>query len=157
MPALQIATPPKVYTKVNPGWSATVTRLVVFKTDSKHIFGVVKNAKHATDAIPRELRAGDLILLQVTVQSARSTAPQIEHAMTFVRCYEDLTGESDRIWGRHWRYIVEGKDAYRLKNPFDMRRVNKSGSNYGQGAIKFVYVHPLDEEAIRGGGYLEPK
>lgn len=131
--------------------------IIVFKTDSKHIFGVRRNAKHATEAIPRMLAPGDLILLQVTEQSARTSAPKIEYAMTFVRCYEDLANESDKIWGRHWRYIVEGRDIYELKRPFDMRTVNKSGTNYGQGAIKYVYVDPQDEEVIRSGGYLDPK
>jgi 5-methylcytosine-specific restriction protein A len=131
--------------------------VILFKTDAKHMFGVRKYARHATDAVPRELVPGETILLQVTVLSARSAAPKIKYVMTFVKSYPDETGESDRIWGRHWRYIVEGVDLYELKRPVDMRQVNESGTNYRRGAVKYVYVHPKDEQAILASGRLEPR
>ncbi len=76
--------------------------------------------------------------------------------MTFVRCYEDMNNESDKIWKHHWRYIIKGRDFHKLQRPFDIRRVQRSQRNYGHGAINFVYIDDLDALAIRSGGHLEP-
>jgi 5-methylcytosine-specific restriction protein A len=59
-----------------------------------------------------------------------------------------------RIWGKTWKYIIEGRDIYPVKE-FDIRRVQVTNENYGQGAIRFAYICDEDERAIREGGYLK--
>jgi 5-methylcytosine-specific restriction protein A len=130
-------------------------RLIILKTDSGNIEGVRKHAKHATDVPPRHLEPGDLILIQVTVLSSNNPAPVIRYVMEYVRCYEDRSDESGRIWGRHWRYIVEGARLKNLLRPFDIRTYQVSKVSYGRGAIKYVYVRPEDAAILRQRGLLE--
>jgi len=73
--------------------------------------------------------------------------------MSFVRSYRDAQGESDKIWGHHWPFIIEGTDLKELERPFNIKAVQKSSKNYGQGG-PVVYVDPLDQRAIESGGYL---
>jgi len=130
--------------------------LIILKTDSVHIDGVRKNAKHATGARPRRIARGDIILIQVTVLSSKDPQPVIRYRMDFVRCYKDVEKESDRIWGRHWKYIVEGENLKTLRHPFDIRKIQVTNDiSYGQGAIKYVYVRPEDAAVIRARGLLE--
>ena len=128
--------------------------LLLLKTDSKHIFGVQKHGKHATEALPRDVSPGDLLLIQVTALTSRTHAPMVEYAMTFVRCYEDRENESDAIWGRHWRYIIEGKDFYKLRKPFNVRRKLPRTANVNA-AVKYAYVNPSDAAELERDGYLE--
>ena len=130
-------------------------RIIILKTDSTHVEGVRRNAKHATDVPPRNLSPGDIILIQVTVLSSNNPEPVIRYRMEFVRCYEDKMKESDNIWGRHWRYIVEGRNLKNLLHPFDIRKLQTSNVSYGQGAIKYVYVRPQDAVILRARRLLD--
>lgn len=49
---------------------------------------------------------GDILLLQVVKKDARDPHARIRFALVLDRVYEDVHGESERIWGRPWRYIV---------------------------------------------------
>ncbi len=94
--------------------------ILLLKTDDRNISGVRKHSKHATDGIPKELRVGDLLLVQVTYASMTVPVSRVRYRMTFVRCYEDAAGESYKIWGHRWRYIIEGKYFCTLRYPFDL-------------------------------------
>jgi hypothetical protein len=128
--------------------------MLLLKTDDQHVVGVRRHAKHATDGEPRELRAGDTLLVQVTYASMAAPVSRVRYAMTFVRCYEDRAGESKNIWQHQWRYIIEGKNLCTLRHPFDIDDVKVSSKNYGQGVIRFAYVDPADEAEIRRRGHL---
>jgi hypothetical protein len=89
-------------------------------------------------------------------KSLSSTPPgvhTIRYRMKFVRCYPDTVGESVAIWGERWRYIMECTDLCVLRRPFDIRDVQVTLKDYGA-AVRYVYVEPADEEALRLGGYL---
>ena len=131
--------------------------MVLLKTHLGHLRGVKENAKHATDGLLTEMRPGGIALIQVTAQSSPTATPKITHAMTYLGCYPDRDGESRRIWNHEWRYIIQGMNLFELRRPFDIRRAKVSKKNYGQGAIRFVYVLPEDAAAIRAGGWLEPR
>jgi hypothetical protein len=128
--------------------------MLLLKTDDLHFDGVRRHRKHATDGIPQALSAGDTLLIQVTYSSMAVPTSRVKAAMTFVRCYEDGTGECKSIWGRNWRYIIEGKDWCTLRKPFDVDDVKVSSKNYGQGVIRFAYIDPADEAEIRRRGLL---
>jgi 5-methylcytosine-specific restriction protein A len=74
--------------------------------------------------------------------------------MTFVRTYLDQNGETDRIWGRHWRYVIEGEALRALRRPFNIAELQVSAKNYGRGG-PIVHVDPLDEEILRRDGYFD--
>ena len=129
--------------------------MLLLKTDDRNVGGVKKYAKHATDGIPQEISAGDLLLIQVTYASMVVPISRIKYRMTFVRCYEDTTGEAAKIWGRSWRYIIEGKDLCTLRYPFDIDAVKVSTKNYGEGVIRYAYLDPADESQIRSSRHLD--
>lgn len=128
---------------------------ILLKTSEEHVQGVRRHALHATDAPPRNLRTGDLILIQVTYNSAANRTSRVRYKMTFVDCYRDTTGESKSIWGKRWEYIIEGKDLCSLRHPFDIEAVNVSGKNYGRGVIKYAYLTPQELAEIERRGWLE--
>lgn len=75
--------------------------------------------------------------------------------MRFSSCYEDNTGESKRLFGESWRYIIDGQDFRIIAKPFDIETIRVSSTNYGQGVIRFAYVDPQDESIILEGNMLE--
>ena len=58
--------------------------------------------------------------------------------------YEDQDGESKRLWGKQWRYIIKGKNVRPIE-PFNMEDVAKSYRFYGG---YYLYVAPEDEAAV---------
>jgi 5-methylcytosine-specific restriction enzyme A len=131
----------------------SIMAMVIFKTDAGTLPGVVAHSKHALYKVPTRLEYGDTILVAQTIQSLLPGQKQIRYCMTFVRSYRDTLGESDKIWGKHWGFIVEGANLKELSRPFNIAAIRSSSKNYGQGG-PVVYVHPLDEKAIKSGGYL---
>ena len=129
---------------------------LLLKTDEKHVEGVRRNAKHATEACPRELVEGDLILIQVTYKASGVSVCRVRYVMEFVECYEDKYGESERIWGRHWHHIIEGRNFHQLRRPFDIDELQVSTKNYGRGVIKYAYIRDEDMKRIIALGHLEP-
>lgn len=130
--------------------------MVLLKTNAANLAGVKKFAKHASEGVLRQLAPGGTLLIQVTANSSSTAVPIVKYAMTFVRCYPDTMGETIAIWHRRWRYVIEGRDIFQLRRPFDIRRVQVTTRNYGRGAIRFVYLADADANAIRIGGHLEP-
>ena len=131
-----------------------VVVVIILKTTSDHAKGVRTHRKHATDVPPVDLAAGDDVLVQVTFLTARGGPPTVRYRMRFVRCYPDIHNESDAIWGQHWDYIIECRDLCVLRRPFDIQQVQKSAKDYGA-AVRYVYVDPVDETAIRAAGLLD--
>jgi len=64
-------------------------------------------------------------------------------------------GETRKIWGHSWRFIIEGKDFCTLRYPFDIDSVKVSKKNYGAGVIQYAYIDPADDAQIRAGPYLQ--
>jgi hypothetical protein len=127
--------------------------MILLKTSGRTIDKVLEHAKHALARPPSILR-GELILISQTENSLRPGELPVRYSMEFVRCYEDNTGETLRIWGKRWNYIVEGTNLYRLRKPFRMSAVQVSGKNYGQGFVLFR-IDPQDEHYLQKNGYLE--
>lgn len=130
--------------------------MLLLKTHAKHMAGVRRYRKHATDGRPRDVDRGDWLLIQVTSGAAGNQVRRIRYAMRYADCYPDQDGESERIWGTHWTYIVRGVDFRILRHPFDIEQIQVSAANYGQGVIRFAYVDPADEAEIIRRGLLEP-
>lgn len=126
----------------------------ILKTSALTLPGVVEHAKHALHGEPNDLNAGDTILIAQTLQDLRFGQRQIRYKMTFVRARRDTGGETDRIWGAHWPWIIDGTNLKELARPFNMRSVQVTKANYAQGGTVF-YVDPLDEQALATGGYLK--
>jgi hypothetical protein len=128
--------------------------MILLKTSGQTIDKVVEHSKHALARLPSIVR-GELILISQTEDSLRHGELPVRYVMEFVRCFEDNSGETLRIWGRRWKYIIEGTNLCRLKKPFRMSEVQVSGKNYGQGFVLFR-IEPEDERHLQKSGYLEP-
>jgi len=128
--------------------------MLVVRTHASTLPNVVKHAKHALDALPRDLRRGDLILIAQTRDTLSPGQKAIRFVMEFKRAYPDRGGESKRIWGKQWRFIIEGTGCRCLRRPFDLRDICISGRDYGQGG-PYMYVDPRDEAVLQAEGYLE--
>lgn len=102
--------------------------MLLLKTSEETLPGVLGNAKHASFTRPNA-EPGDLILIAQTKSTLNPGQKSIRHVMTFVTCYEDIGNESDRIWGKHWTYIIEGRDVRTVK-PFNLKDIQISDHNY---------------------------
>jgi len=122
--------------------------MLLLKTDQTHMDGVRKNRAHATDGEPQKIRVGDWLLVQVTSGPPGNETRRVKFAMRFVSCLPDTTGESLRIWGKQWKFLIRGGDFRILRHPFDIESIRVSAANYGQGVIRFAYVDPSDETEI---------
>jgi hypothetical protein len=129
--------------------------IVILRTSPETIANVVAHAKYALRGELKELKPGDIMLIAQKAATVPDGKP-IRYLMTFVRCYRDKNKESDRIWGRHWNYIIEGSGCYSLKTPFDIRQIQVTKKNYAQGGT-VVYVDSEDAVVLEAGGYLEVK
>ena len=127
---------------------------VILKTQWRQYRNVLRFAKHATDKPPIFIGPGAVILIHCEAQG-QTIPPRVTHAMDCVRIYPDETGETERIWGRRWNFVIEGSKLRELAVPIPISRFGKaSGKNYGQGAQKFVYVEDADLEDLRSEGLL---
>ena len=122
-------------------------RIVILKTDRDNIRGVLRSVMHATDEPPTGLEPEDLILIHE--EGGRTIPPRITHTMICDRVYRDVDNESDRIWGRHWEFIVRGKHLRKLRKPLPISAVAVvTKKNYGQGPQRYVYVELADIIAL---------
>ena len=102
---------------------------------------------HATDEPPVDLEPGDIILIHE--EGGRTTPPRITHTMICERVYRDVENESDRIWHRHWEFMVKGKHLRQLKRPLPISAVGVvTQKNYGQGPQRYVYLELSDAMAL---------
>ena len=129
--------------------------MLLLKTREEHMAGVRKNRMHATDAAPQRVSHGDWLLVQVTSGPPTNEVRRVKYAMRFDECYRDEARDSERIWGHRWEFIVRGYDFRILRRPFDIEQLQVSNANYGQGVIRFAYIHPDDEREILARQLLE--
>lgn len=129
-------------------------KYVILKTQRLQYRDVLSHQKHATDQPPIRLSRNDVILVHCEA-NGRTVPPRVTHAMDCVRVYRDTARESLRIWGRSWKFIIEGSNLRALPKPIPISRFGRaSGKNYGKGAQKFVYVEDADLADLRAEGLL---
>jgi len=127
--------------------------MLLLKTDRATLNQVVHAMKHATDVLPK-ISPGAILLLHQNLKGLAPGEKPIQFAMEFFRCYVDRNNESDRLWGRHWRHIIEASKCWALANPFDISDIQVSSKNYGRGVIRYAYIDPVDVEVIVAKGLL---
>ena len=129
-------------------------RIAIFRTSRATLPGVLKHQKHALQGEPN-LARGDLVLISKTVEGLKPSEKRINHRMTYLRSYRDGENESDKIWGRHWRFIIECNGLKLLRRPFNIAEVPGIIGIYAQGG-PIMYIDPHDEKVLLRGGYFEP-
>lgn len=120
--------------------------MLLFKNSASTMEGVLSNLKHATDVKPRNVKSGDIILIAQTKKTLLRGQKSIRWVMNFVSIEEDVDNLSDKIWSRHWKYIINGNNL-RSVEPFDIDDIKVTSTNYGA-AEKFSIIRPEDEEKV---------
>lgn len=120
--------------------------MLLFKNSAKTMEGVLNNAKHATDGKPHDVKPGDMILIAQTKSMLLPGQKPIRWIMNFVSCEEDINNLSDKIWEKHWRYIIN-EENIRPVEPFDINEVKVTSKNY-DAVQTFAVIDPEDEDRI---------
>lgn len=120
--------------------------MLLIKTSSGTLEAVLREAKHALHGKPQNAKAGETILVSQTKNGLLPGQKPIRWIMEYVECYRDALNESDKIWGKHWEFIVKA-DKVRAVEPFDIDDIKVTDKNYAS-TQTFSYVDPEDEKAI---------
>lgn len=120
--------------------------MLLFKNSAKTMGGVLNNAKHATDGKPHHVKPGDIILIAQTKSTLLPGQKPIRWIMNFVSCEADVNNLSDKIWGKHWRYIINGNNVRPIE-PFDINEIKVTSKNY-DATMTFATIEPEDEEEV---------
>lgn len=120
--------------------------MLLFKNSATTMEGVLKNAKHASDGKPHRIKPGDIILIAQTKNTLLPGQKPIRWIMNFMSCEEDVKNLSDKIWGKHWRYIINGSNV-RSVEPFDINDIKVTSKNY-DAVQTYSIVEPEDEEEV---------
>lgn len=119
--------------------------MVILKCDVKTLEGVLKNKKYAANNL-LNINKGELILLQQTKKTLLPQQKSICWIMNFVEIYLDNDNESDKIWGRHWKYIIRGENLTKIDG-FNISEIQTSSADYGSAMVK-TSLKPEDEEEV---------
>jgi 5-methylcytosine-specific restriction protein A len=120
--------------------------MLLFKNSAKTMEGVLNNAKHATDGKPHHVKPGDIILIAQTKSTLLPRQKPIRWIMNFVSCEEDVDNLSDKIWGKHWRYLINGENV-RPVEPFDLNEIKITSKNY-DAVQTFAVIESEDEKEV---------
>jgi hypothetical protein len=126
--------------------------LIVLRTHPENFDEVIRAQKHALDGRLKKANSGDILLV------GRTGSGVVSHAMRFRSQRADTSGETERRWGRHWPFLIEGEDCCELARPFNpqQERVTQaSRKDYGPGG-SFFYVLDEDADVFRQRGLLLP-
>lgn len=126
--------------------------MVILKTHSTNLARVVEVQKHALRGRLKNAQPGDLLLLA----EIRDDGPTVvRYGMRLKRQRRADPGETEALWGKHWKFIIEGEGCCELNRPFDPQQTKVTSTSYGQGGT-LVYVAAEDAEAFRRAGLLSP-
>ncbi|MGB0087716.1 MAG: hypothetical protein WBP94_20360 [Rhodomicrobiaceae bacterium] len=109
--------------------------------------------KHALKYRIKNAKTNDLLLLA----EIQSQGPAVVCYGMWLKCQRPAErGETDKIWGKEWKFIIEGQGCDSLPR-FSPEREKVSLKNYGKGGGgTVIYVLPEDMNAFREKGLLMP-
>jgi 5-methylcytosine-specific restriction protein A len=122
--------------------------MILLRTGPDTLDAVLREAKHALHGRPQGVSPGDIILIAQLKGTLRPGQKPIRWIMEYVDAYEDKIGESEQIFGRPWRYIIEGRDVRNIE-PFDIADIQVTNKCYGPGG-PLCHVEAEDEAAVLG-------
>ena len=134
---------------------SAMPKLIILKTHPEHLYGVVKEQKHALGGKMRGAEEGDLLLI---AEIHKPGSARVRYGMWFVKQRPANPGEPEAIWNGHsWKYVVEAKGCRELNKSFRPEDEKTSQKNYGQGGGgTVIYVCDDDADAWRRKGLLRP-
>jgi 5-methylcytosine-specific restriction protein A len=122
--------------------------IIIIKNTDITLNGVLANQKTGLDGeFKTKPKEGDLILIQQKFNTLLKWQKSIRWVMEFEEIYEDTANESDAIWGRHYKFIVKGRNLTPVEG-FNIREIQVSETDY-EAAQFFTYLRPEDETLVR--------
>lgn len=119
--------------------------MIIIKTNKTTLQKVIEIEKHATQKRVN-CNSGDLMLIQQNLRSLYKGEKSIKWVMNFVSQYEDINGESQRLWGKKWKYIIAGKNLRKVPS-FDMWDIQITNRDYKK--VQWMgYVEPEDQSQV---------
>jgi len=120
--------------------------MILFKNNACTMEQVIANCKHASDTIPAGAKRGDIILIAQTKSTLKGNEKSIRYIMRFDCSYEDAGNESEKLWGKKWKYIIRGYGLQTVE-PFNIEDIQVSGHKYGP-VMTHCSLQKEDEEAV---------
>lgn len=114
---------------------------------------ILRQRRYPLQTRPDTGRADRILLCQPKDTLAPEPRP-ICYLMTLDRIYEDMTGESTRLFGNRSHYILRASDIYELERPFDLDEVKITSTLYAEGGA-WTYVAPQDAQCLEQKGLLK--
>lgn len=106
----------------------------------------VQYGKYAVHA-KFNFEVGEWILLQLVKSDLARGEKRIQYILVFDDIYPDTLGESERIWGKPFDYIVNASTIYSVY-PFNLDEVIQSNISYdGQVTVRRISIE--DAHAVR--------
>lgn len=132
--------------------------MFIVKVTEETIDQVVAKSKYASDDIPKKAQIGDIIL--ISLSNVDKDVKRIRFVMRYNGFYEDVVGESKKMWEREWRYIINGTDIQPVI-PFNMEDILIGQKSYVFNKSNYRYVDSADEESVLkhisiGGNSIKP-
>jgi hypothetical protein len=121
--------------------------MLLLKTDSASLPGVLEHSKHASDTVP-DARIGDEVLIALTRGSIPPHTKSIRYHGVFQGVHLDTARDTERIWGRPWQYVIELSDLQPVAIPFNIEEVQVSRHNY-RPIVTHARLTGVDERAVR--------
>lgn len=124
------------------------SRLWKMNVRLEHLAACRLQQKFAVNVQPRNMRPGELLLLQVTRGTCSDPHRRITGAPVFERCRLDLRGESRALWGTDFRYILDAS-GFVATRPFSLEDLpGLVGTYVRQGMMNYQAILPEDEERV---------
>jgi len=120
--------------------------MLLVKVNANTIEQVVAQCKYASKGMPKNVKTGEIILIAQTINSLKKDEKSIRYAMYYDKCYEDINGESQKLWGQQWKYILQGYGIKPIR-PFNIKEIQVSKQNYDS-AVNYAYLLKEDEEIV---------
>jgi len=133
-----------------------IRNIAILKTDKSQVSGMKVWHKHGTLTNIDKLKEGDLLLFEFTKSSTNKSEKRIQYCMEFISCDEDINNFSDKIWQKHWKYLVSGANLYELANPFNIDKIQISNAKYNK-TRWIAYLEDLDIELLYSQGFLKSR
>ncbi|MFA6618269.1 MAG: hypothetical protein WCT23_04290 [Candidatus Neomarinimicrobiota bacterium] len=98
----------------------------LFKTSAETFESVIKNEKHAFRGKPKDLHAGDVILISKNLTHDSGIVKQISYYAILDKIVSASFHDIERFWpgnGGRWNYITEFMKVIKIDTPFNLNDV----------------------------------
>ena len=120
--------------------------MILIKNTADTLGQVIANMRSASNTLPGKVQHGDIVLVAQTKNTLKKGEKSIRYVMYFDESYEDVSNESEALWGKKWKYIIKCF-GIRSVEAFDIEDIQVSKHNY-KAVVTHCSLLKEDEEAV---------